>query len=101
MNNTMIAQSYLPHQFVDPRKLNFRMNPYEMANQQAQMQQIFLRQQMQQRYVSRKFRNFWPCLINHNNFLKQLNKCNAIPYESKCINCNSTLQVFEFSHVRL
>ena len=54
MNNTMIAQTYLPHQFVDPRKLNFRMNPYEMANQQAQMQQIFLRQQMQQRYVSRK-----------------------------------------------
>ena len=54
MNNTMIAQSYLPHQFaVDPRKLNFRMNPYEMANQQAQMQQIFLRQQMQQRYVSK------------------------------------------------
>jgi hypothetical protein len=49
MNNTMIAQTYLPHQFVDPRKLNFRMNPYEMANQQAQMQQIFLRQQMQQR----------------------------------------------------
>lgn len=45
----MIAQTYLPHQFVDPRKLNFRMNPYEMANQQAQMQQIFLRQQMQQR----------------------------------------------------
>ena len=54
MNNTMIAQTYLPHQFVDPRKLNFRMNPYEMANQQAQMQQIFLRQQMQQRYVSGK-----------------------------------------------
>ena len=56
MNNTMIAQSYLPHQFaVDPRKLNFRMNPYEMANQQAQMQQIFLRQQMQQRYVSKNY----------------------------------------------
>ena len=55
MNNTMIAQTYLPHQFVDPRKLNFRMNPYEMANQQAQMQQIFLRQQMQQRYVFKKF----------------------------------------------
>ena len=54
MNNTMIAQTYLPHQFVDPRKLNFRMNPYEMANQQAQMQQIFLRQQMQQRYVYKK-----------------------------------------------
>jgi hypothetical protein len=51
MNNTMIAQTYLPHQFVDPRKLNLvRMNPYEMANQQAQMQQMFLRQaQMQQR----------------------------------------------------
>jgi len=47
----MIAQTYLPHQFVDPRKLNLvRMNPYEMANQQAQMQQMFLRQaQMQQR----------------------------------------------------
>ena len=59
MNNTMIAQTYLPHQFVDPRKLNFRMNPYEMANQQAQMQQIFLRQQMQQRYVSRKL-SLWP-----------------------------------------
>ena len=58
MNNTMIAQTYLPHQFVDPRKLNFRMNPYEMANQQAQMQQIFLRQQMQQRYVSGKLL-FW------------------------------------------
>ena len=58
MNNTMIAQTYLPHQFVDPRKLNFRMNPYEMANQQAQMQQIFLRQQMQQRYVYKK-KPFW------------------------------------------
>ena len=54
MNNTMIAQTYLPHQFVDPRKLNLvRMNPYEMANQQAQMQQMFLRQaQMQQRSVT-------------------------------------------------
>ena len=56
MNNTMIAQTYLPHQFaVDPRKLNFRMNPYEMANQQAQMQQIFLRQQMQQRYALKNY----------------------------------------------
>ena len=69
MNNTMIAQTYLPHQFVDPRKLNFRMNPYEMANQQAQMQQIFLRQQMQQRYVYRKFlfwlenSKFWPISV--------------------------------------
>jgi len=75
MNNTMIAQTYLPHQFVDPRKLNFRMNPYEMANQQAQMQQIFLRQQMQQRYVSKNFiltwnKKFWPKVFDHNIFYR-------------------------------
>ena len=82
MNNTMIAQSYLPHQFaVDPRKLNFRMNPYEMANQQAQMQQIFLRQQMQQRYVSKNNDFEMKISIENRSFLTKATFFGKNPYE--------------------
>lgn len=43
----MPAAAFLPQQMVDPRKLGLvRMTPYEMAQQQAQMQQMFRLQQI-------------------------------------------------------
>ena len=46
-SNMMPAAAFLPQQMVDPRKLGLvRMTPYEMAQQQAQMQQMFRLQQI-------------------------------------------------------
>lgn len=43
----MMPAAFLPQQMVDPRKLGLvRMSPYDMAQQQAQMQQMFRLQQM-------------------------------------------------------
>ena len=47
MNSNMMPAAFLPQQMVDPRKLGLvRMSPYDMAQQQAQMQQMFRLQQM-------------------------------------------------------
>ena len=54
MNSNMMPAAFLPQQMVDQRKLGLvRMSPYEMAQQQAQMQQMFRLQQMNgmQRWV--------------------------------------------------